>query len=61
MLDGFSVTAAVQVPLGDEAPLAGIPNLALRAERAPNLAGAELLGYGSEWAPRRWKLVGAAS
>ena len=45
MLDRFQVTAAVQVPLGDEAPLAGIPGLALRRERAPNLAGAELLGY----------------
>jgi NADH-quinone oxidoreductase subunit G len=45
LVDGFDVTAAVQVPLGDEAPLAAIPNLALRRERAPNLAGAELLGY----------------
>src|SRR6266508_4511366 len=49
MLDRFEVTAAVQVPLGDEAPLAGIPNLALRRERAPNLAGAELLGYTARW------------
>ncbi len=47
--DRFEVTAAVQVPLGDEAPLAGIPNLALRRERAPNLAGAELLGYTPQW------------
>jgi NADH-quinone oxidoreductase subunit G len=39
------VTAAVDVPLGDEAPLAGIPHLALRRERAPNLRGAELVGY----------------
>ena len=29
---------------------AGIPGLALRRERAPNLAGAELLGYTAEWA-----------
>ena len=50
MLDGFDLTAAVQVPLGDEAPLAGIPNLALRRERAPNLIGAELVGYGVQWA-----------
>ena len=50
MLDGFTVTAAVQVPLGDEAPLAGIPGLALRRERAPNLVGAELVGYGVQWA-----------
>ena len=27
------------------APLAGVPNLALRRERAPNLRGAELVGY----------------
>jgi len=33
------------VPMGDEAPLAGIPNLALRRERVPNLNGAELTGY----------------
>jgi NADH-quinone oxidoreductase subunit G len=51
MLDGFRVTAAVQVPMGDEeAPLAGIPNLALRRERAPNLIGAELVGYAVQWA-----------
>jgi len=45
MLGRLGVTAVVQVPLGEEAPLAGIPDLALRPERAPNLAGAELLGY----------------
>src|ERR671910_703407 len=49
MLDRFQVTAAVQVPLGDEAPLAGIPDLALRRERAPNLVGAEILGYRTDW------------
>jgi NADH-quinone oxidoreductase subunit G len=49
MLERLSVTAVVQVPIGEEAPLAGVPNLALRAERAPNLIGAELLGYGSDW------------
>ncbi len=49
MLDRLSVTAVVQVPIGDVAPLAAVPNLALRAERAPNLTGAELLGYGSDW------------
>ena len=37
------------MPLGEEAPLAGVPGLALRRERTPNLAGAELLGYGSKW------------
>jgi len=50
LVEGRAVTAAVQVPLGEEAPLPGIPNLALRRERAPNLAGAELLGYGRDWA-----------
>jgi len=43
------VTAAVRVPRGGEAPLPGIPNLALRAERAPNGAGARLAGYDAEW------------
>jgi NADH-quinone oxidoreductase subunit G len=49
LLDGRSVTAAVQVPTGDESPLPGVPGLALRRERAPNLVGAELLGYGRDW------------
>jgi NADH-quinone oxidoreductase subunit G len=50
LVDGREVTAAVQVPLGDEAPLAAIPNLALRRDRAPNVVGAELLGYTRDWA-----------
>ncbi len=49
MLSRLSVTAVVQVPIGEEAPLAGVPNLALRAERAANLTGAELLGYHADW------------
>jgi NADH-quinone oxidoreductase subunit G len=49
LLDRFDVTAAVQVPLGEEAPLPGIPGLALRRERAPNVAGAQLLGYSAVW------------
>src|SRR5207253_3035644 len=49
MLGRLKVTAAVQVPIGEEVPLAGVANLALRAERAPNLKGAELLGYGADW------------
>jgi NADH-quinone oxidoreductase subunit G len=49
LVERFDVTAALQVPLGDEAPLAGIPNLALRRERAPNLVGGQLLGYSAEW------------
>src|SRR2546428_1879901 len=36
--------------MGEEAPLAGVPNLALRAERAPNGRGAELLGYRRDYA-----------
>ncbi|MGH7538892.1 MAG: 2Fe-2S iron-sulfur cluster-binding protein [Gemmatimonadales bacterium] len=38
-------SGAFQVVMGEEAPLAGVPNLALRAERAPNAAAATLLGY----------------
>jgi NADH-quinone oxidoreductase subunit G len=33
------------VPQGDEAPLPGVPDLALRADRAANGTGAELLGF----------------
>jgi NADH-quinone oxidoreductase subunit G len=36
--------------MGEEAALAGIPNLALRAERAPNAKGAEQLGYTRDYA-----------
>ncbi len=50
LVDRLTVTAVVRVPLGDEAPLAGIANLALRAERAPNADGAELVGYSRDWA-----------
>jgi NADH-quinone oxidoreductase subunit G len=49
LVDGKRLTAAVRVPLGEEAPLAGIPNLALRAERVPNARGADLLGYSRAW------------
>src|SRR3989440_8382296 len=45
LLSGFSWTGAFQIVMGEEAPLAGVPNLALRAERAPNAKGAENLGY----------------
>src|SRR5690242_3993794 len=47
---GLEWTGAFQVVMGEEAPLAGVPDLALRAERAPNARGAELLGYGREYA-----------
>lgn len=46
---GDGTTAAVQIPLGEEAPLPGIPDLALRRERAANARGAELVGYTSTW------------
>jgi NADH-quinone oxidoreductase subunit G len=60
LVDRFEVTAAVQVPLGDEAPLPGIPGLALRRERVPNLAGAELLGYTTAWDAAVQQAAGAA-
>jgi NADH-quinone oxidoreductase subunit G len=37
--------AAFQVERGPEAPLRGVPDLALRAERAANVRGAETLGF----------------
>jgi NADH-quinone oxidoreductase subunit G len=49
MLHGFDRTAAVRVPVGDERPLEGIPDLALRRERVPNQTGAALVGYDAEW------------
>jgi NADH-quinone oxidoreductase subunit G len=45
MFSRLEWTGGFQVVMGEEAPLAGVPNLALRAERAPNARGAELLGY----------------
>ena len=47
---GLDWSGAFQVVMGEEAPLAGVPNLALRAERAPNGRGAELLGYSRDYA-----------
>jgi len=49
LMQNKTVTAAVRVPLGDEAPLPGVPDLALRRDRAPNGVGARLLGYTVEW------------
>ncbi len=46
VLDGFTLNGAFRVERADgEQPLAGVPGLALRSERAPNLAGAIMLGY----------------
>jgi NADH-quinone oxidoreductase subunit G len=39
------------VPQGDEAPLPGVPDLSLRADRAANGTGAELLGFTREARP----------
>jgi len=49
LVDAHAVTAAIRVPLGDEAPLPAVPGLALRRERVPNLQGAELAGYRDAW------------
>jgi NADH-quinone oxidoreductase subunit G len=38
-------SGAFRVTEGDEAPLAGVPDLALRRERAANVNGAETLGF----------------
>jgi len=60
LLAGLDWTGAFQVVMGEEAPLAGVPNLALRAERAPNGRGAELLGYGRDYAAALAAAEGAA-
>ncbi len=60
MLDRFETTAVVQVPTGEEAPLARVPNLALRRERAPNLTGAELVGYTQFWESGMGEALSAA-
>jgi NADH-quinone oxidoreductase subunit G len=60
LLSGFEWTGAFQLVMGDEAPLAGVPGLALRAERAPNVKGAELLGYTRDAAAALKAAEGAA-
>ena len=60
LVDAGEVTAAIRVPLGSEAPLPGIPNLALRAERVPNLDGARLAGYTASWSAALDAVDGAA-
>ncbi|MEX2177897.1 MAG: 2Fe-2S iron-sulfur cluster-binding protein [Gemmatimonadaceae bacterium] len=42
---------AFRVPQGDEAPLPGVDDLALRADRAANAAGAELVGFSRSASP----------
>ncbi|MGB7211846.1 MAG: 2Fe-2S iron-sulfur cluster-binding protein [Gemmatimonadales bacterium] len=61
LLEGRSVTAAIRVPMGEtEAPLVGVPDLALRKERAPNGAGGRLLGYSASWDAALTACAGAA-
>ncbi|MGH7754548.1 MAG: molybdopterin-dependent oxidoreductase, partial [Gemmatimonadales bacterium] len=45
LIDGLKWRGTFRVETGAEAPLPGVPNLALRAERAPNAKAADLLGY----------------
>jgi NADH-quinone oxidoreductase subunit G len=59
LAEGPELVAAVKVPLGQEASLPGVPNLALRAERVPNLDGARLIGYTAPWQDAVAKLDGA--
>ena len=45
-LSGLDFIGAFRAPMGEsEVPLAGMESLALRKERAPNAAGARMLGY----------------
>ncbi len=59
LVQGREVTAAIRVPLGEEAALPGIPNLALRRERAANLEGAKLAGYEAGWEDALARVDGA--
>lgn len=59
-LVGDSVMAAMQCPIGPEAPLSGIPGLALRRERAANLHGARALGVTATWDAAIAAMQGAA-
>jgi NADH-quinone oxidoreductase subunit G len=45
LLSQLSKAGAYRVPQGDEAPLVGVKDLALRHDRAANARGAELLGF----------------
>jgi NADH-quinone oxidoreductase subunit G len=60
LVAGAQVTAAMKVPMGAEEALSGIPDLALRAERAANLEGARLLGVNASWASAMAAVSGAA-
>jgi len=59
-LAAFQLDGAFRVErIEGEVPLAGVPNLALRGERAPNVAGATLLGYRERFAEAVRGLEGA--
>ena len=60
-LAGLELDGAFRVPrVEGEAPLPGVPDLALRAERAPNVAAARLLGYRERFAEAVQGLDGAS-
>jgi len=44
-------SGAYRVPQGDEAPLPGVEDLSLRADRAANARGAEIVGFARSDAP----------
>ncbi len=61
VLERFQVTAAIRVErVEGEQPLAGVPGLALRSERAPNVTGARLLEYGEAFGDALGAITGAA-
>ena len=60
LLEGREVTAAIKVPQGSEAALPGVPDLALRKDRVPNLDGAKLAGYSAGWSDALAQAEGAA-
>jgi NADH-quinone oxidoreductase subunit G len=59
LLEDRPHVAAMRVALGSEAPLAAIPGLSLRRERAANLHGARLLGVDHDWSQAINALDGA--
>ena len=61
LLSDLDGTFAFRVDRVDgEVPLAGVPNLALRAERAANVTGAEVLGYAEDFASAVQAIDGAS-
>ncbi len=49
LFEGRDWIGGYQLVMGEEAPLPGVPGLALRPERAPNGTGADRLGYGHDY------------